>query len=103
MPELIVGDKAIEIDRSGFLVRGEDWDREVAEELARRVLQEPLSADHWRVIEFVRRYHQRHDVAPMIRAIAKRLGLRMQKLHELFPTGCRECMCLIAGLPQPTG
>ena len=103
MPQIRVGDRTIELDSSGFLLQLVDWDSEVAEVLAQRVSLAPLSEEHWRVIRYVREYHAQHRVAPPIRAIAKRTRLRVSRLNELFPSSCRECMCLVAGLPQPTG
>ncbi len=103
MPELRVGDRTVRVDSQGFMVDPDDWTTEVAGALAESVSLAPLTRDHWRVIMYVRRYYQKHNTAPMLRAICKRNRLNEGTLRALFPTSCRECMCKIAGLPQPTG
>ena len=103
MPELRSGERTVEVDRHGFLVDPEDWSLEVAKAIAESSSLGPLTDDHWRVVRFVREYYERTGSAPMLRAIGKRTGLSEGSLRELFPRGCRECMCKIAGLSQPTG
>jgi TusE/DsrC/DsvC family sulfur relay protein len=103
MPQIKVGEKTIEVDDNGFIVDPDDWNMEVAHVLAERSALGPLVEDHWKVIVFVREYYEKYKTAPMLRAISKRTNFAEKKLRTLFPRGCRECMCLIAGLPQPTG
>lgn len=103
MPHIKVGDKTIEVDDLGFIVDPDDWNREVADALAESSSLGSLLEDHWRVIIFVREYYEMYNIAPMLRAISKRTRFSERKLRKLFPSTCRKCMCLIAGLPQPTG
>ncbi len=103
MPQIKVGNRSIELDDNGFIVDPDDWNRDVAHALAGTTPLGPLQEEHWRVILFVREYYQKYNTAPMLRAISKRTKLAQKRLRKLFPRGCRECMCLVAGLPQPTG
>ena len=103
MPELKVGDMTVRIDNQGFLLESGDWNQEVAEVLAMANSLDPLTEDHWRVIAYIREYYEQHNTAPMLRLISKRTGLKGNRLKTMFPRSCRECMCKIAGLPQPTG
>ncbi len=103
MPVLLVGEQTVTVDDSGFILQPEQWNREVAEVVAQDIPLWPLTPEHWRVILFVRAYFEEHKAAPMLRAIIKRTRINEKKLRILFPRSCRECMCRIAGLPQPTG
>lgn len=103
MPEFQVGEKTVDVDHHGFLIEPSEWNREVAEALAMTAGLSPLIEDHWRVILFVREHFLAFETAPMLREIGKRTKLGERRLRELFPAGCRECMCRIAGLPRPTG
>ena len=96
-------DRTIEVDEFGFIVDPNDWNKEVAGSLAKSSSLGPLTEDHWRVIMFVREDYEKYNTAPMLRAIEKRTRFSERKLRKLFPSSCRECMCLIAGLPKPTG
>ncbi len=103
MPQINVDEKTIEVDDNGFIVDPDDWNIAVANVLAERSAFGPLKEDHWKVIVFVREYYEKYKTAHMLRAISKQTRFAEKKLRILFPSGCRECMCLIAGLPQPTG
>ncbi len=103
MPLIQVKNRNVQVDSSGFLVNTADWDRDVAVVLASNTMLGTLSEAHWRVILFVRDYYERYENAPMLRTITKRTRLGEKTLRTLFPSACRECMCKIAGLPQPTG
>ena len=103
MLRLHVDSRWIEIDEFGFLLEPGDWTHEVAEALAEHSSVGPLLDDHWRVILYIRGYYEEHAMAPMIRSINKRTQIGERRLKQLFPSSCRECMCLVAGLPKPTG
>ena len=45
------------LDNDGFLNEMTSWNREMAHELARRNDLGPLTEDHWRIIDFVRKYY----------------------------------------------
>jgi tRNA 2-thiouridine synthesizing protein E len=103
MPELRIGDRLVRIDDHGFLLEPGDWNEEVAAALAEYSSLPPLQDDHWQVIRYIREYFRENNTAPMLRLISKRTGLGENRLKTMFPQSCRECMCKIAGLPQPTG
>ncbi len=85
----------------GFFPEGAYWDRTIAEEVARIKGIWPLTEDHWKVIDFVRKYYLEHGVGPSPYKVYKATGFRLQRLFELFPGGIRwEAYC-VAGLPHP--
>ncbi len=85
----------------GFLPVGAFWDRTIAEELARVNGIAPLTEDHWKVIDFVRKYYLEYGVGPTAYKIYKATGFRLQPLYELFPGAIAWNAYCIAGLPHP--
>jgi tRNA 2-thiouridine synthesizing protein E len=103
MPYIRVTGRTIEVDDLGFIIEPTEWDTEVAHALAENRSLDPMGEDHWQVVVYIREYYERYKTAPMLRSISKRTGFSEKKLKVLFPSSCRECMCLVAGLTQPTG
>jgi TusE/DsrC/DsvC family sulfur relay protein len=97
-------DDRIEVNEEGFLVHPEEWDRRVAEILARdQEGIESLTQEHWAVIDFIRQYYLENDNAPMVRSLCKATGLSLKHIYELFPSGPAKGACKLAGLPKPDG
>ncbi|HEY8094540.1 MAG TPA: TusE/DsrC/DsvC family sulfur relay protein [Methylobacter sp.] len=104
---LIDQDLHLETTDQGFLINPSDWDENVAERLA-ALNHIELSAEHWEIILFIRRYYQQFKHLPNARvftkAIAKELGEtkgNSRYLHKLFPDGPLKYACKLAGLPKP--
>ncbi len=94
-------------DEEGYLIDSSDWDEPVAEALARRE-DIVLTDDHWRVLRFMRGFHDEHQLIPdarfVIRFLADEMGLgdaARQRLFELFPYGYVRQTCKIAGMRRP--
>jgi TusE/DsrC/DsvC family sulfur relay protein len=95
-------------DTEGYIVNPEDWSENLAEELA---VEEDLklTAEYWPVICFMRKYWERHKVAPDVRHVIKHLvedhGFdkkpAKQHLFKLFPYGYVKQACKIAGMQRP--
>jgi tRNA 2-thiouridine synthesizing protein E len=93
---------SIEVDAEGFMVNREQWNREIAAEIARQEGIE-LTDRHWAVLEFMREDFEKKGTAPSIRRL-KQLGVVPTKeLYALFPGGPAEKASKIAGLPKPKG
>ena len=101
MPLFEDGDLSIELDDKGYLARSEDWTEGVAAALARTAGIDELTDDHWLALHFLRRYHDEHGIAPMIRVLCRETGFTLKKIYELFPQGPTKGACKIAGLPRP--
>ena len=101
MPIFESGNLRIDLDEKGYLVREQDWTREVAVALAQADELGPLTADHWRIIDFLRGFQAARGAAPMIRVLCKETGFSLQKIYDLFPEGPAKGACRIAGLPRP--
>lgn len=104
---ITVNDQMIATDDQGYLVDPETWNDAVAEAIA---LQEGLhlSAEHYKILQFIRRYYEEHQIAAdarfVIKYLADELGYKdkaRQRLYELFPYGYMQQVCKIAGMRRP--
>jgi dissimilatory sulfite reductase related protein len=104
---LKVGDNVVSVDEEGYLVDPADWNKEVAEELAR---QEDITLikDHWKLLHFMRQYYDEHGIIPdarfAIKFLAEDLGKGRQArsyLFKIFPYGYVKQACKIAGMRRP--
>ena len=96
--------RKLEVSEEGFLTNPEEWDRDVAELLAREEEGiQTLTEDHWKVIHYIRDYYQEKKLAPMVRKVCKNTEFQLKYIYELFPSGPAKGACKIAGLPKPDG
>lgn len=109
MPTMEFKGRQIEVDDDGYIINLDDWDKDLAVELA---AQDgiTLTESHWEVINFLRDYYKQYQIAPMIKILVKEIGkvLGPEKgntkyLYELYPGGPAKQACRYAGLPKPTG
>ncbi|MBI4822972.1 MAG: TusE/DsrC/DsvC family sulfur relay protein [Nitrospirae bacterium] len=101
--------KQIEVDDDGYIVNLGDWSPELAAHLAGQD-GITLTDAHWEIINFLREYYQKYQIAPMIKILVKEIGKVMgpekgntKYLYELYPAGPAKQACRFAGLPKPTG
>ena len=100
--------KKIRLDPEGYLVNQDQWSKPVAEMLADDEGL-PLTEAHWEIIEVVRDFYQRFEMAPAMRPLVKAtknaLGEEKGKsiyLMTLFPGSPAKRIARLAGLPKPT-
>ncbi len=103
MPMATLGGKEIEIDEDGFIQDPDAWDENVAADLAKTENVEELTEEHWKLVNYLREYYLKFQIAPMIRKLCKETGFNLKKVYELFPSGPAKGACKVAGLPKPTG
>lgn len=92
-------------DVEGYLVEPQDWNEEVAAELA-RLEGIQLTEAHWDAIHFMREYYAEHQVASDVRHVMKHLAQKhgpgsRNMIFELFPYGYVKQACKIAGMKRP--
>lgn len=87
----------------GFLERVEDWDRDLALEIAQEIGIPALNDRHWMVVTFMRDTYQQTGGAPTIRSLGKESGVSIKELYELFPKGPAKLAAKVAGIPKPKG
>ncbi|HTP03685.1 MAG TPA: TusE/DsrC/DsvC family sulfur relay protein [Nitrospirota bacterium] len=109
MATLTVKEKTYEVDESGYLANIDEWNVDVANYYA-EVEGIAMSDQHWEIVNFLREYYKRYQIAPMIKILVKEIGNKFgpqmgntKYLYELFPDGPAKQACKIAGLPKPTG
>lgn len=108
MNALIVGERAIALDKDGYLVELGDWGPEVADALATRE-DLVLTVDHWEILELLRQFYQEFQLSPATRPLIKytalKLGARKGNslhLNRLFNGTPAKLAAKLAGLPKPT-
>jgi cysteine desulfurase family protein len=92
-------EKTYRLDRLGFLVESGDWDEDFARGIAPGLgIPDGLSDEHWRVVRFLRQATVEAGRVPLIYQTCKKLGLGLEDLQRLFPTGYLRGACKIAGI-----
>lgn len=109
MPQIEFEGKQIEVDDDGYVINLDDWSEGLAQFLADQD-DIKLTDEHWEIINFLRNYYQKYQIAPMIKILVKEIGKAMGKekgntkyLYQLYPGGPAKQACRYAGLPKPTG
>ncbi len=97
------GDVRLTVDPDGFMVHPDDWTPAIAAAFAAADGLPELTAEHWRVLEYLRDYWLRLDRAPMVRRLCRETGLTLSRIYELFPKGPALGACRYAGLPKSDG
>jgi len=103
MAKAILGGMEIEIDEDGFIQEPEKWNQAIAEDIAKVEQAYPMSEEHWKIVNYLRDYYLKYEIAPPIRMLVKQTGFDLKKIYQLFPSGPAKGACKIAGLPKPTG
>ena len=103
MTATLIANHTVDVDAEGFLTDPNQWDSELAEELARGVGIPELTDRHWLVIRFMRDRYLATGVAPTIRSLGKESGVPVKELYELFPKGPARLAAKIGGIPKPKG
>jgi len=104
MSGLVFNGQVVALNEEGFLEDPSLWNEDLAKALA--LAEEGLDAlgdEHWAVIRFIRAHFEEKQGAPMVRAVCKGTGLRLQQIYDLFPSGPAKGACKLAGLPKPDG
>lgn len=93
----------VEVDADGFIKEPSEWTPEAAQFLASQQGfgqgLEGLTGDHWRVIDFIRTYHDHAGTAPSRERVCGELGLTRKQFYGLFPGTFRTAL-RVAGLPR---
>lgn len=106
--QLTLDERTIALDKDGYLVNLNDWDREAANALA---AQEniTLTPAHWEIVTTLQEFYREFELSPAMRALVKytekKLGPEKGKsiyLLQLFPPSPARIASKIAGLPRPT-
>lgn len=94
-----VSGKSIQTDAQGYLTNLDEWDRTVAEMIAREE-EIQLNEEHWPVLEYLQDQH-RQDIPLTIRKVGKSGVVDIKGFYALFPGGPLKKASRIAGIPKP--
>lgn len=103
MSTIEILEKTLELDADGHLANPDDWNEDIAGELAMLEGIPKLTERHWMVINFMRKVFKETGDAPTIRKLTKESGVSTKELYELFPKGPAKKAAKIGGLPKPKG
>jgi dissimilatory sulfite reductase related protein len=93
----------VQRDAEGFFVHPEQWDEEMAADIAQENGIAELTDRHLQVVRFMRETYLKTGSAPSIRTLGKASGVPIKELYELFPKGPAKLAAKIAGIPKPRG
>ena len=103
-PETPIGpipiDKRVyRVDVQGFLIDPNEWDEDFAIFKARELqMVGPLGEKHWQIIRYIRSEFEKKDEIPTVYATCEAVGIGMDELEKLFPSGYHRGAVKITGL-----
>jgi dissimilatory sulfite reductase related protein len=103
MTTAMIADTPVEVDAEGFLAHADQWNEEIAEEIAHLSGIPELTERHWLVVRFMRERFLTTGTAPTIRSLGKESGVPIKELYQLFPKGPAKLAAKIGGIPKPRG
>ncbi len=93
----------VERNAEGFLVDPQQWNEEIAVEIAQEAGIPELTPRHWQVVRYMRETYLASGEAPSIRTLGKASGVQIKELYGLFPKGPAKLAAKIGGIPKPHG
>ena len=97
-----IGAAQVHVDAEGFLTDYNEWDDELARQLA-AAIGITLTDAHWKAIRFLREDYPAHGETATLRRVSTLAGIPVKELFPLFPGKPAKKMAYIAGLPKPQG
>ena len=92
----------VSINDEGFLTEYDEWNEEIATELAANIGVE-MTDDHWALIKWLRDDYQEKGETATTRRVQNAGGFPTKQQFQLFPKKPAKKMAYIAGLPKPHG
>ena len=102
MPVTTIARREIHVDDEGFLTVYDEWDEDLAKQLASQIGID-LTDAHWKAIRFLRADYATQGETATIRRVSTLGGIPTKELFSLFPKKPAKKMAYIAGLPKPHG
>lgn len=103
MTATMIAETSVDTDAEGFLTDPEQWNEQLAEQIARANGIAELGERHWLVVNFMREHYLTTGNAPSIRSLGKESGVPIKELYHLFPKGPAKLAAKIGGIPKPRG
>ncbi|GLY06443.1 TusE/DsrC/DsvC family sulfur relay protein [Actinoplanes sp. NBRC 101535] len=102
MPVTTIAGRGIHVDDEGFLTVYDEWDPDLAKQLAAQIGID-LTDAHVKVIDFLRADYATQGETATLRRVSMLGGIPTKELFTLFPKKPAKKMAYIAGLPKPHG
>ncbi len=102
MPVITIAGRGVHVDDEGFLTVYDEWDPELARQLAAQVGID-LTEAHLKAITFLRADFAAQGETATLRRVSTLGGIPTKELFALFPKKPAKKMAYIAGLPKPHG
>ena len=102
MPIIEIAGKPINVNEEGFLTQYDEWNEEIAKELAKQI-EVPMTEEHWKIIKFLREDFKTQGETATSRRVQTVGGVPVKEQFALFPKKPAKKMAYIAGLPKPKG
>ena len=102
MPTNTLNGRTFEVDPEGFLTRRDEWDEDLAQDLATLIGVE-LDEAHIAPLRFMREDSATTGVTPTLRRMQTVGGFTVKDLFALYPGKPAKKMAWLAGLPKPVG
>ncbi len=102
MPIIEIAGKPINVNEEGFLTVYDEWNEEIAKELAKQI-EIPMTDEHWKIIKFLREDFKVQGETATSRRVQTVGGVPVKEQFALFPKKPAKKMAYIAGLPKPKG
>ena len=97
-----IGTSSVHVDAEGFLTDYDEWNIDLARQLAAQIGIE-LTDAHLEVLRFLREDYKEQGETATLRRVGIRAGVPIKDLFKLFPGKPAKKMAYIAGLPKPVG
>jgi TusE/DsrC/DsvC family sulfur relay protein len=99
MPKLKNKDRMIAVDEEGYLVNFDDWDEDVARELAAKADVGELTSESIAMLKFIRDHYKAYNFFPIVNSICRNIHAPKDCMAERFFNPL--IAWKIAGLPHP--
>ena len=99
MGQIELADQMIEVNDEGYFQNPDQWNEEIAVELAKEQGIE-LTSKHFEVLHYLREKFN-EGVALSIRRVSKSGVCDIKTFYQLFPGGPLKISSKIAGIPKP--
>lgn len=102
-------DLPVERCPDGYLKNTEDWNEDLAHQLASEWQGMEITDEHFPILYFVRAFHEEHQITPEVRDVTRYLiekgmdkKVAKKYLFKLFPNGYMQQGVQLAGMRRPT-
>ncbi|MEN8252666.1 MAG: TusE/DsrC/DsvC family sulfur relay protein [Patescibacteria group bacterium] len=96
----ILSGKEFIINEDNCLTKSSHWSQEWTDHiLANNDAIDELTQLHWDLINFVRKFHEKYDIAPMLRQMCNNTKINSEQIYTLFPPKGPVTLLQFAGIP----